>query len=94
MTGMLWFDNTPQKDLAAKLAEAAAYYQAKYGAVPNAAQVHPSTPLPTDVGAHGVRLMITPSRSILPNHILIGVISPPHFVSWPQASNGEAGREV
>lgn len=44
--GMLWFDNDPHTDLAAKVERAASYYRSKYGKTPTVCFVHPSM-LPT-----------------------------------------------
>lgn len=73
--GMLWFDNTPNKPLDKKVQEAAAFYAKKYGRTPNLAFVNPATsstqaPIPSveDV-------TIITSKTILPNHIWIGVKS-------------------
>lgn len=40
--GMLWFDNDPHTELAAKVERAAAYYRLKYGKTPTLCFVHPS----------------------------------------------------
>ncbi len=40
--GMLWFDNDPKIELAAKVRRAAQYYRTKYGKNPTLCYVHPS----------------------------------------------------
>ncbi len=40
--GMLWFDNDPKIELAAKVKRAAQYYHTKYGKSPTLCYVHPS----------------------------------------------------
>lgn len=41
--GLLWYDNDPKKDLAQKVVEAAASYQAKFFLKPNRCYVNPKT---------------------------------------------------
>jgi len=48
--GMLWFDNDPHTNLAAKVEKAAAYYITKYGRTPTVCFVHPSM-LPAEQAA-------------------------------------------
>jgi len=77
--GMLWFDNDPKAELAVKIQRAASYYQNKYGRSPNLCFVHPSmipttTPKPSgEVKSAGIE--VRPTRSVLPNHIWIGVLA-------------------
>lgn len=69
--GMLWFDNDPKSDVAAKIQRAADYYRKKYGKTPNLCFVHPAT-MPAalqDTGPVEVRT----STTMLPNHFWIGV---------------------
>lgn len=86
--GMLWFDNDTKADLSVKVARAATYYQNKYGKRPDLCFVHPSM-LPSkrnggsdgnDQGNHGNEpilktgdVEVRGTRSVLPNHIWIGV---------------------
>jgi hypothetical protein len=70
--GMLWFDNNPTRTLAQKIEEAAAYYQKKYGTTPNLAFVHPWMQTPgSSNNVDGIE--VKTSKSILPNHIWIGI---------------------
>ncbi len=87
--GMLWFDNDSKTDLNGKIERAAVYYRTKYGRVPTLCFVHPSmlpTPQndvqenktsdeaptqPVKIKSGGIE--VRPNRSVLPNHIWIGV---------------------
>lgn len=69
-TGMLWFDPDPKTDLAAKIADAMAYYQKKYGAKPNLCFVHP-TMIGMAECANGIE--IKTNRAIRPNHLWLGI---------------------
>jgi hypothetical protein len=82
--GMLWFDNDPKAELSSKIERAASYYRNKYGATPTVCFVHPSM-----LTAHGnpdtntglsnlpvyrsAGVEVHPTRSVLPNHLWIGV---------------------
>ena len=68
--GMLWFDNSPKKELAQKIAEAVDYYRTKYGQVPNLCMVNPST-LGEPQEFDGV--MVKAYRPILPGYLWIGL---------------------
>jgi hypothetical protein len=76
--GMLWFDNDPKAELTVKIQRAASYYQDKYGQFPNICLVHPSMirmPSPTNEGGLKTSgIEIRPNRSVLPNHLWIGVV--------------------
>ena len=87
--GMLWFDNDSKTDLNGKIERAAVYYRTKYGRVPTLCFVHPSMlPItqndsqenktgdeqatqPVKIKSGGVE--VRTNRSVLPNHIWIGV---------------------
>lgn len=68
--GMLWFDDSSQRDLTMKLDRAIKHYQAKYGAHPTICYVHPSmlSKRPTV----GISLEIRASNMVLPNHFWLG----------------------
>ena len=66
--GLLWFDNG-KEPTAAKIKRAAEFYEHKYGARPTLAQINPAMPAPEPI--EGIR--VETHRSILPNHIWIGV---------------------
>ena len=69
--GMLWFDDTPDRPLAAKIERAAKYYREKYGGPPNTCFVHPSC-LPSN-GVPDKPIKLLGARDILPHHFWIGV---------------------
>ena len=79
--GMLWFDNDPKAELSSKIERAATYYRNKYGATPTVCFVHPSMiaaaaspePNPAQPALRSAGLEIRPTRSVLPNHLWIGV---------------------
>lgn len=65
--GMLWFDNS-KSPLSTKIEGAVSYYEQKYGHKPTLAVVHPATAIDKDCN-----IEIETSRSILPNHIWLGM---------------------
>lgn len=69
--GMLWFDDSSQRDLTTKLDRAIKHYQAKYGARPTVCYVHPSMLLKRPA-ASSIGLEIRPSNMVLPNHFWLG----------------------
>lgn len=73
-TGMLWYDNDSQIDIRAKLARAIAYYQKKYGQMPDLCYVHPSMLPDKPIRSAGVD--VQPDQMILPNHFWIGLKAP------------------
>ena len=70
-TGMLWFDNDPKSDLETKVNRAASYYRRKYGKIPDLCFVNPSMVVNKPQRADGVEIRVT--RTVLPNHLWIGV---------------------
>ncbi len=72
-TGMLWFDNSTQRSLRAKISLAAKRYQDKYGEPPNVCYVH-GEDADQDAIQEGT-LRIIRSRDILPHHYWLGVAS-------------------
>lgn len=79
--GMLWFDNDAEIDFNTKVFRAARYYRDKYGRNPNLCYVHPSmvgknraeNDEESTLRAGDIEIRIT--RSVLPNHLWIGVNS-------------------
>lgn len=69
--GMLWFDDSNQRDLAAKVDRAANHYHAKYGMRPNICYVHPSM-LIERAFAPIAGLEVRPSNTVLPGHLWLG----------------------
>ncbi|PKN88166.1 MAG: hypothetical protein CVU46_01820 [Chloroflexi bacterium HGW-Chloroflexi-8] len=69
-TGMLWFDNDPQRNLIEKIHQAADYYQQKYGSQPTLCFVHPK--LKDIVFEIGINMEVKFNLAISPDHIWIG----------------------
>jgi hypothetical protein len=69
MNGMLWFDNDKKRTLSEKISRAADYFNKKYGRVPNICFVNKKVVEAVDLPGIKVR----PTRSILPNHFLVGM---------------------
>ncbi|MFZ5809946.1 MAG: hypothetical protein ACOY16_11750 [Chloroflexota bacterium] len=76
--GMLWFDNDPKTDIAAKIQRAAAYYRHKYGQTPDICFIHP-TMLPSGNGNPALpreklsSVEVRTSKSVRPHYFWIGV---------------------
>lgn len=68
--GLLWLDADKKRDLAEKVARAAARYAEKFGQRPNLCHVHPST-LDGPIELDGVR--VVPAPNILKHHFWVGV---------------------
>ncbi len=70
-SGMLWFDDTPSRDLGTKIQTALEYYRKKYKREPNLCLVNPGMigKEPMQLGHVTVRAY----RSILPHHLWVGV---------------------
>jgi hypothetical protein len=77
--GMLWFDNDSKIDLYTKVNRAARYYKDKYGRIPNICFVHTtmagrrSDQNNDDSPLHAGDIEIRMTRTVLPNHIWIGI---------------------
>jgi hypothetical protein len=77
--GMLWFDNDTKVDLNSKIHRAAGYYKDKYGRKPNLCYIHPTMagkPENKSNDSSSMRagdIEVRTTRSVLPNHIWIGV---------------------
>lgn len=72
--GMLWFDDTPGRPLAEKIARAAQYYEAKYGRAPDTCYINQAAQEPTSVSLPGIGIRAVPY--ILPHHLWIGNSEP------------------
>lgn len=72
MTGLLWFDDNPGRDLAEKINQAAQRYEQKFGAYPNVCYVHPSTLGDGKLKAVG-DVHVSSRRSVLLHHFFVGV---------------------
>lgn len=69
--GMLWFDNSDERDLTTRLERAIEYYEAKYGERPTTCYMHPSTLFGNPTHLAGIE--VRTSNTILPNHFWLGV---------------------
>ncbi|OGT26478.1 MAG: hypothetical protein A2Z17_06045 [Gammaproteobacteria bacterium RBG_16_66_13] len=87
-TGMLWFDDGPQA-LKDKVERAVSFYSTKYGRAPTMCLVHPVT-LADGKEGHLAGVALQSSRSILPNHFLVGIED--RAASARKATRGRAGR--
>jgi hypothetical protein len=96
---MLWFDDGPQ-GLKDKVARAVSFYATKYGRSPTVCLVHPATRAGAEMpSVDGVLLRET--RSILPNHFLVGIEDRPALQAEPRrarktrpAARSESGRQT
>ena len=76
-TGLLWFDNGADRDLEAKVREAARRYQEKFGASPDTCYVNGS-----DLAGDGLSIMldgepvcglrVLPAANVRPHHFWVG----------------------
>ncbi len=82
--GMLWFDDDPQKALAQKVREAAAYYRRKYGE-PNICFVPPQALPQGSLSVAGVRVL--PLATVPPEHLWLGVEEPGRAEGCAQKSS-------
>lgn len=75
-TGLMWFDNDPQTELAVKIRKASDYYSKKFGRRPDICLVNPSMLDDQEVETVGERdqqITVRPYRPVLPGHLWIGV---------------------
>ncbi len=70
-TGMLWFDNAPNRSLEAKLRRAMAYYERKYGAKPTVCYLHPTSLTQPLASLDDIKLV--KAADVLPNHFWLGI---------------------
>ncbi len=68
--GMLWLDDAKNRSIAEKVERAAAYYQQKYGKVPDYCLV--SEESITEVLTIG-QVQVHPAKNIRPEHFWIGI---------------------
>ena len=71
-TGLLWFDGDAGRDLAAKVARAAAHYQQKYGRAPQLCFVNPGALEGSRESVRVAGLDVLASKTVLPNHFWLG----------------------
>ncbi|PKO21844.1 MAG: hypothetical protein CVU38_12705 [Chloroflexi bacterium HGW-Chloroflexi-1] len=82
-TGLLWFDNSTDRDLATKVADAARRYWEKFGVSPNTCYVNRAALAPASAGVTlpgpgtpgGSRLVlrVLPASNVLLHHFWIGI---------------------
>lgn len=73
--GMLWADYDPKRPLEEKVRRAAEHYRRKYGHSPD--RVYLNAKAAADAPAVLAGLKVLPSRSVLPNHMWLGVAEQP-----------------
>jgi hypothetical protein len=77
-SGLLWYDGSRDRKLAAKVEDAARRYREKFGVTPDTCYVNQAAldgqlltvPL---AGLHGKALRVLPAPNVLPHHFWIGV---------------------
>ncbi len=74
-SGLLWFDNDPQRGLSAKVQDAALRYQEKFGVAPDTCYVNRAAVGDAEmvVPVRGLNLRVIPSGRILAHHFWVGV---------------------
>ena len=70
--GMLWYDDDGKRKLDEKVARAAEFYRAKYGAQPTECYINPGA-LGEGQPAVAAGVRLRPSRSIIKNHFWLGI---------------------
>ena len=76
--GLLWFDNDPNRELAAKVEDAARRYREKFGVTPDTCYVSRAALsggehlIPLRDGS-GLALRLVPAGNILQHHFWVGV---------------------
>lgn len=92
--GMLWFDNS-QKTLSEKVKIAATYFQKKYGRTPDMVLVNPGM-MSAEVESlpfYGKEIHVRPYRSVLPDHLWVGIDEQPEYVQETIEANASQERE-
>lgn len=69
--GMMWYDGSAQRSFGAKVQQAVAHYEGKYGQTPNLCYVHPSC-LCRAEGLNG-NIRVMEAENMLPNHFWLGI---------------------
>ena len=70
--GMLWYDDDAKRKLDEKVARAAEYYRAKYGAQPTECYVNPGM-LGEGQPAVAAGVRLRANRTIIKNHFWLGI---------------------
>ena len=68
--GLLWLDDSPKRDIADKIQQAAARYREKFGQQPNLCYVHTSM-IDGVTRLNGIQ--VVPAHNTLKHHFWIGV---------------------
>ena len=68
--GMLWYDGSDRRPFDAKVQQAVARYEGKYGHKPNLCYVHPSSLRGAKGWKGSIRVMA--AENVLPNHFWLG----------------------
>lgn len=71
--GMLWFDDSTERDIVAKINRAVHHYEAKYGMRPDLCYVHPSTLIGKIITIP--ELTVKGTNMVLPHHIWVGKLT-------------------
>ena len=74
--GLLWFDDSPTRATADKIAIAVARYRQKYGHSPDVCYVNPACLGPSDT-SDGAAVQVLAAKSVLPNHFWLGIHETP-----------------
>ena len=69
-TGLLWFDNDPNRSLEEKVARASQRYEAKFGRLPNSCYVNPAL---LEAKKQVGDIQVMGADNILPHHFMIGI---------------------
>jgi hypothetical protein len=69
----MWFDNDPRTTLAVKVQKASAYYQQKFGRLPDLCLVHPSMLVNSPLEERDRQVTIRSYQPVLPGHLWIGI---------------------
>jgi hypothetical protein len=76
--GLLWFDNDPGRELAAKVEDAARRYRDKFGSAPDTCYVNRAAVEGQEMvvrfgESKGRSVRVLPAGNVLPHHFWIGV---------------------
>ncbi len=77
-TGLLWFDDTPNRELKVKIEEAARRYWQKFGVPPDTCYVNDAALKGSELrvalsSPQGPPLRVVPASNILAHHFWVGV---------------------
>lgn len=72
-SGLLWYDNSKTKSIAAKIEDAARRYQEKFGTTPDTCFVNPSDLDSQAKTKPNLKIHIATKATIMPNHIWLGI---------------------